>query len=89
MTLDFSPEVKKELRKIRQKDSRLYRKIEKQLYIFLEDPNHPSLRHHKLSGNLKELWSISITDNFRIVYSLEGDTAYFIKIGTHDEVYRK
>jgi len=38
---------------------------------------------------MKNRWSVSVSKSLRMVYILlEGDTAYFIIIGTHDQVYR-
>lgn len=89
MRIEFSPLVLKELAKIKKRDKKLFQRIEKQLALFKNDPHHPSLRLHKLSGELEELWSISITISIRIVYIFIDETAYFIDIGSHDEVYKK
>lgn len=90
MTIRFSPDVIKSLRKIKRTDTKLLFKIQKQLSLFSKNPKHSSLRLHKLSGKLQNRWSISITRTIRIVYILlNTDTAYFIAIGTHDEVYRR
>ncbi|OGY10776.1 MAG: hypothetical protein A3A58_00720 [Candidatus Blackburnbacteria bacterium RIFCSPLOWO2_01_FULL_41_27] len=89
MQIKFSSETKKELKKIKRKDKRLAGKIEKQLILFQKNPKHPSLRLHKLTGQFKNRWSISITTNIRMIYLQRDDEAYFIDIGTHDEVYKK
>jgi mRNA-degrading endonuclease YafQ of YafQ-DinJ toxin-antitoxin module len=58
------------------------------LETFRNNPFDQSLRTHKLSGRLKDLWSFSIEYDLRIVFSfLEGERALFIDIGTHEEVY--
>ena len=86
----FSPSVQKELEKIQQKDRKLANRIEKQIALFEENPKHPSLRTHKLSGTMDNMWSISITMSIRMVYVLlDQSSAIFVKIGTHDEVYEK
>lgn len=86
----FTVEVDEYLRKIKQKDSKLTLRIEKQLALFIEDPKHPSLRTHKLSGKINNMWSISISMNIRMIYvRIDETTIVFVKIGTHDEVYRK
>lgn len=38
------------------------------LELFINDPFHPQLRTHKLSGNLKDLWSFSIEYDLRVVF---------------------
>ena len=90
MNAKFSRLVQEEIIKIRQKDKKLATRIEKQILLFEENPKHPSLRTHKLSGKHREMWSISITVNIRMAYILlDKDHALFVKIGTHDQVYRK
>lgn len=88
MHIQLSPYVLKELKKIKKKDKKLAEKIEKQLVLFQSNPKHPSLRMHKLTGKKENAWSISITMSLRMIYKLlEENIAYFIDVGTHDEVY--
>jgi addiction module RelE/StbE family toxin len=90
MKAKFSPLVQKEIIKIRKIDRKLANRIEKQMALFEENPKHPSLRTHKLTGNLSNMRSISITMSIRMVYILiEEKRALFVKIGTHKEVYGK
>lgn len=86
MNLEFSEGVVKELRKLRKQDQRLLRKIKQKLKLFQENTNHPSLRLHMLSGELDNLWSISIDMSFRMICIIEDDNAYFVDIGTHEQV---
>lgn len=53
--------------------------------IFRLNPMHPSLRLHALKGELEGLWSISLTQNYRIIFERQknGDIV-FISVGTHD-----
>lgn len=89
MIAKFSPSIQKEIEKILHKDKKLFDRIEKQIALFEENPRHPSLRTHKLTGTIDNMWSISITMSIRMVYILlEENNALFIKIGTHDQVYR-
>ena len=83
----FSPTFIKKLQIALKKDTMLYHAVKKQLNVFQANPKHPSLRTHKLSGNLKNTWSISITKKYRILYTVE-DVYYFFEMGTHDEVYK-
>lgn len=89
MDFAISPDLNKELKKIKDHDKRLARKIEKQLSFFQINHFHPSLRVHKLTGNLDNIWSISIDKSLRMLYTLDNDEAYFFDIGTHDQVYKK
>jgi len=90
MKAKFSPFVQKTITQIYKKDKKLAGKIQRQIRLFESNPKHPSLRLHKLSGTLDNMWSLSITMSIRMVYCLTSkETAYFVDIGTHDEVYRK
>jgi mRNA-degrading endonuclease YafQ of YafQ-DinJ toxin-antitoxin module len=62
----------------------------KKIVLFEEDPFHPSLKTHTLSGVMKGLWSFSITYEQRLVFDFinEGRSqALLIDIGSHEEVY--
>lgn len=62
----LQPNIPKETYNTKKHDIKLFEKIEKQLHIFSLDPRHHSLRLHKLKGDLKNVWSISITTDFRL-----------------------
>lgn len=89
MDVVISPDLNKELKKIKNRDKQLSQKIEKQLILFQQNHSHPSLRVHKLTGSLSNCWSISIDMNIRMLYILNNNEAYFFDIGTHDQVYKK
>ena len=58
------------------------------LLLFVYDPYHTQLRTHKLTGQLKDLWSFSIVYDLRVVFYFVSDTQVILEdIGTHDEVY--
>jgi mRNA-degrading endonuclease YafQ of YafQ-DinJ toxin-antitoxin module len=84
----LSPDFQKKLLNVKKKDRGLFEKIEKQLKLFSIAPQHPSLRLHKLRGNLKNVWSISVSMNFRVVF-LDEEEYYFFDMGFHDQIYRK
>lgn len=89
MTIRLSDGIVKKLRRLERKNKKLALRIERQLALFSQNPKHPSLRLHKLTGELQDLWSISITKSVRMVYLQKQNEAYFTDIGTHDEVYKK
>ena len=62
----------------------IQRRADKAREFFLNDPFHPSLRLHKLSGKLDGYWSISVTHRYRILFvrKEDGDVLFF-SIGTH------
>ena len=61
----------------------------KTLQLLEVNPDHPSLRLHKLHGKLSELYSVSINISYRICidFIIDKDQIIPIDIGTHDDVY--
>jgi addiction module RelE/StbE family toxin len=53
------------------------------------DPFQPSLKSHKLSGELSEFYSCSLNYEYRVVFLFEIRDREIIlsNIGSHDEVY--
>ena len=65
-------------------EARFWTKVE----MFTNDPFEPSLKTHKLSGRLKNLWSFSLAYDERVLfYFTDNGNAVFVDIGNHDEVY--
>lgn len=88
-SLKFSPDILKKLNEIQKKDHKLYKQILKQLDQLQQNPRLKSLRLHRITREVKNTWSISITKSFRMLYTETETEYYFYKMGTHDEVYRK
>jgi len=82
-------EVIEYLTKLKTKDKKAFESAKKQLKMFEADINYPSLRIHKLSGKLENVWSLSIGLKLRLLYFVKDGQAWGYMIGTHDEVYRK
>ncbi len=79
-SIELSSRFEKRLRHV---PDEIKRKAEKTVLLFRTDPFHPSLRLHRLSGKLKEYWSISIDLKYRIIFRMDGGTAIFSSVGTH------
>jgi addiction module RelE/StbE family toxin len=76
------------LKKWRKKHPDLQERFQQKITLFVEEPFHPSLRTHRLSGNLDGCWSLSITHEYRLVFKFVlDDKVLLIDIGSHDEVY--
>jgi len=88
-TIRVSPDVYKKLQVLRSKDKKLFKKVQKQLKLFKQNPRHKSLRLHKITREITDVWSISIDKSNRMLYREFESEYYFFTIGTHDEVYRK
>jgi addiction module RelE/StbE family toxin len=80
-------------RRMAQHDLQLRKRIEKTLLILIHDPMHPSLRTHKLKGELAGVWACSVDYDVRILFELVPDPdtqetdILLLTLGTHDEVY--
>ncbi len=61
--------ILKNFEKMEKKTSRLFVRFEERLNLFVQNPFEPSLKTHRLSGDLKELWAISITYQHRLVFN--------------------
>lgn len=71
------------------KHPEILRQYEKILKLLCLNPQHPSLRLHKLSGRLSGLSSVSINVSYRIIVNFiaRNNQIIPIDIGSHDEVY--
>jgi mRNA-degrading endonuclease YafQ of YafQ-DinJ toxin-antitoxin module len=54
---------------------------------FAADPGDPLLRTHKLKGDLRDYWSFTVDNDLRLLFRWDGDVAFLVNIGSHDEVY--
>ena len=79
----------KRAKKFIKKHPEVVSQYEKTLKLLEINPNHPSLRLHKLHGKLSELYSVSINISYRIsiIFLIEDDKIIPIDLGSHDEVY--
>lgn len=87
--VSFDPNVLKQLGEIQKKDTKLYKRILKQLNLLQQNPRLKSLRLHKVTLEVNNSWSISINKGFRMIYTETEEEYYFYKLGTHDEVYKR
>ena len=51
------------------------------------DQQAPSLRIHKLSGQLKNRWAFWLTYDLRVIFERKKGMIILLDIGNHDEVY--
>ena len=87
--LIYTEKYIKKAAKFVKKHPELIGQYEKTLKLLELNPFHPSLRLHKLSGRLSELYSVSINITYRISinFIVDDDKIIPISIGTHDEAY--
>ncbi|MBO0348999.1 type II toxin-antitoxin system mRNA interferase toxin, RelE/StbE family [Phormidium pseudopriestleyi FRX01] len=88
MEVSFSSAFKRAFKKKIKGNQDLKTRFWQKLELFIVDPFSPSLKTHKLSGELKDLWSFSVGYDERVLfYFTEDEKAVFVDIGSHDEVY--
>ena len=85
MRIIYSPKFAKEYKKLPLDIKKLAEKKEK---IFRKNPFDSRLHTHKLSGRLRDFWSLSIDYSYRIIFEIgEQEVIYFHSVGDHD-IYR-
>ncbi|WP_019866011.1 type II toxin-antitoxin system RelE/ParE family toxin [Methylovulum miyakonense] len=76
------------VKKWQKKHPELISRFKDRLRLFTEQPFHPSLKTHSLSGHLKGCSSFSINYEYRLIFKfVTDDKVLLIDIGTHDDVY--
>lgn len=65
--------------------------IQTTLELLSKDAFHPSLKTHKLKGNMEGSWACSVAYDLRIIFEFvqyDGNEAILLEaIGSHNEVY--
>ncbi|MFB2937565.1 type II toxin-antitoxin system YafQ family toxin [Aerosakkonemataceae cyanobacterium BLCC-F154] len=88
MKVSFSSSFQRAFKKIIKGNVDLETRFLQKLELFTTDPFEQSLKTHKLSGKLKDLWSFSVDYDRRVLfYFTEDGNAVFVDIGGHDDVY--
>ena len=81
MQIYYSTKFKREYKKLPKPVKIL---AEEKEQIFRDDPFDARLDTHKLHGRLKEFWSFSIDNKFRIIFEFAGkDIVWFHSTGDH------
>ena len=93
MKLVWSSKFTRSARKLTRHKQELLEQIDAALAKLEEEPYHPKLRTHKLSGDFEGYWACSAGYDIRIVFEFvrprkgAGMEIHLLNIGTHDEVY--
>ncbi len=93
MKVGWSSQSLRAFKRLVRKNPQLRILIEQTLRQLAENPFHPSLRTHKLKGDLADIWSCSIDYNYRIIFEFvlnpedEKNAILLLNIGNHDDVY--
>ncbi len=85
MKIYYSRMFKKMFKKL---PVRFQNQFEERLCLFTENPCHPLLHNHALSGSWLGCRSINISGDLRAVYEkIDNDHIEFIAIGGHSALY--
>ncbi|MGF1500082.1 MAG: type II toxin-antitoxin system YafQ family toxin [Elainellaceae cyanobacterium] len=93
MILITGNRFKRSFKRLVKKNPQLQDKTLAALKLLERDPFTPSLKSHKLTGQLDGLWSCSVAYDCRIIFAFKEDPVtgedliVLIDIGSHDEVY--
>ncbi|HTE22653.1 MAG TPA: type II toxin-antitoxin system RelE/ParE family toxin [Candidatus Limnocylindria bacterium] len=65
------------------------RRLEAALKLFREQPQHPNLYNHPLTGDWTGYRSIAFGGDWRAHYkAINKNTAHFVACGTHSQLYK-
>ena len=93
MQLQWSSQFKRRFKQLTRKDPQLRSSIKQTLELLLSTPFHPTLKTHKLKGDLNGIWACSIDYSKRILFTfvLNENTGeeeiLLLVLGSHDDVY--
>jgi addiction module RelE/StbE family toxin len=81
----FHKDFKKDFKKLNPK---IQKKFWERLELWQEQPTNPLLNNHRLTGELKDKYSINITGDIRAIYQEKSDTiVIYLMIGSHSQLY--
>lgn len=88
-TLVFTEQYEKRALRFLKRHPELENQYLKTLQLLEGNPFHPSLRLHKLSGNLGALHSVSISLSYRITmeFLVSEQEIIPVNVGDHETVY--
>jgi|SRR3989338_636848 len=85
MRISLHQNFKKRYKKLRKEERG---RCDRRMELFMQNPFHPLLNNHALSGQYLGYRSINIGGDLRAIYEpISSDTAFFITLGTHPELY--
>ena len=81
---EFSEEISKELKKLKKKDSELFKRAQAKFNEIVDNPEHYKPLQHDLAGKRR-----AHVGSFVILFKVEGNKVVFLTITHHDEAYRR
>lgn len=89
MKVEFTKNFIKNYKKRFSHQQNIQKRFEQRTRTFAEDPTNIVLKGHSLIGTKVSYRAFSITGDIRVIYYIKGKIAYFVDIGTHNQVYGK
>lgn len=62
-------------------------RAEERELVFRRNPFNKLLRAHKLHGQLKDKWSFSVDNTYRILFEFDNSDVIFLDVGDH-KIYK-
>jgi len=93
MKLFWSKRFIRDFKRLIRQNPQIKSDIETTLEKLTDDHTDPSLKTHKLKGDLKNCWSCSIDYSNRIIFEIVKDfdsddlVINLLTLGSHDDVY--
>jgi addiction module RelE/StbE family toxin len=85
MKFHFHREFEKGYKRLKENEQK---RVRDRLNLFRENPFHPLLKSHPLQGEYAGYYSVSIAGDLRAIFKRVGaDECWFVKLGTHRELY--
>ncbi len=89
MNVHFNKSFKKSYTKRIKSNKNLEARFEERYDLFVENRSNPILKDHELTRKMRGYRAFSITGDIRVLYYVFEEIAYFVDIGTHNQVYGK
>jgi addiction module RelE/StbE family toxin len=79
-TINLSSHFKNSLKKLARRRPEIMVTVVEKILFFYSSINHPSLKLHKLSGDLKDHWAFSIENDVRVIFRYTNDGNIYLLI---------
>ncbi len=68
-------------------NARQRQRVDEAIALFLQNPDHPSLRLHELQPKGCGRYSINVGGDLRCLFFIGEDSLVFVALGTHAQLY--
>jgi addiction module RelE/StbE family toxin len=80
--------TKKFDKQFKKQSPKIQKEFANRIALFLSDIHNPKLNTHKLSGQLKNLWSFNVSGDIRVIFDCSfKDIIVLESIGSHSALY--